>query len=274
MSVLIRVLVLVQLLARLLLVQADVSIVKPEQGDSYKPTSDGGSVKINIVWEDDANLPSVPSYDYFTFKLLYGPSYDMDLISQIEEVSPTKVVHQDSQYTYTANFVSSKLGNGQFFIQVYAFSKNLGWTIHYSPRFNIQSVSDGVLTYTYKGQDQPGPQWNLPNAGVDTRSFTLPYTAQTGVRRYAPMQTQPGSRVTVTTWSRRFPTSSVSYYTTKRNSLDQMTTYTPGWSYTVTSDFNYATPAPFPSDNGGWYNPKKRQSLTTRKLNINQHKSK
>ena len=95
-----------------------------------------------------------------------------------------------------------------------------------------------------------------------------PYTMQTGVSRFAPMQMQPQSAVTAQTWTRKFPTSSVSLYSTLRKSPDKLTTITPGWSYTLPSDYNYATPAPFPSDNGGWYNPKDRQTLSARKVNL------
>ena len=81
------------------------------------------------------------------------------------------------------------------------------------------------------------------------------------------MQLQPATRVTAKTWKRKYATSEVTYYYTLRNSVDQHTTVTPGWSYTITADSNYATPAPMPADNGGWYNPRKRLSLTARKIN-------
>ena len=39
-------------------------------------------------------------------------------------------------------------------------------------------------------------------------------------------------------------------------------------SYNVKSGVNYASVAPMPSDNGGWYDPKERMTLTTRKINL------
>ncbi|CDO91818.1 unnamed protein product [Kluyveromyces dobzhanskii CBS 2104] len=267
MWVLVRAFLFLQILARFSIVHADVSIVKPTSGSSYKANSDGESVDIEIVWEESADLPSLSSFDYYTFTLLYGNNSDMVIIDAVEEVTSSNITTSDSQYTYTVSFSSTKMGDGQFFVQVYAFSSELGYTIHYSPRFDITSVSDGVTTYTYTADDVPGAEYSLVNSGIDSRSFTVPYTMQTGIRRYAPMQTQPGTAITVTTWSRRFATSDVTYYTSFRNSLDQMTTYTPGRSYGRTSDYNYATPAPFPSDNGGWYDASDRQTLTTRKLN-------
>ncbi|CAH02876.1 Kre9p [Kluyveromyces lactis] len=269
MLMLIQAFLFVQLFTRLLFVHADVSIVKPTSGASYSPESGSDSIDIEIVWEESVDLPSISSYDYFTFSLLYGPGTDMDLIDKVEEVAASNITLSESQYSYTPSFSIADAGNGQFFIQVYAYSKELGYTIHYSPRFKITSISGGATTYTYTTDSDavPTPEWSLANSGIDTKSFTVPYTQQTGIRRYAPMQTQPGTAITVTTWSRRYATSAVTYYTSLRNSLEQMTTYTPGWSYSRTSDYNYATPAPFPSDNGGWYDPTDRQTLTTRKLN-------
>ena len=85
------------------------------------------------------------------------------------------------------------------------------------------------------------------NTSVDSRSFSISYTKQTGKTRYAPMQTQPGSTITHKSMTRRFATSSYSAYSTYKKSPNVMTTLTPGWDYTPASKPNYATVAPYPN---------------------------
>lgn len=158
-------------------------------------------------------------------------------------------------------------------MQIYA-AYRAGYTLHYSGRFTLKGM-DGVLTVTFPPVNYiTGPDGGTSittgaaGAVIDTRSFTVPYTKQTGISRFAPMQQQPGDSVTATEWTRKYETSAVTYFSKLQSSMEQLTTITPGWSYTRPSDYNYATPAPFPTNNGGWYNPEERQTFSTRKLNL------
>jgi len=126
------------------------------------------------------------------------------------------------------------------------------------------------MTGSYKpssGSDStpPSAQTSIAGGGqtaaqsINSASFSIPYTLQTGLTRYAPMQMQPGSVLTKnkSSWSRRHPTSAVTFFTSIRPSPAQSSTITPGLSYTMTSVVNDASPALYPSQNGGWYNPSK-----------------
>jgi hypothetical protein len=42
-----------------------------------------------------------------------------------------------------------------------------------------------------------------------------------------------------------------------------VSTVTAGWSYTISSAQNYASPALYPSDNGGWYDPQSKVKSAT-----------
>lgn len=278
-SVRTRLALLWTLVVSLTLVAADVAIVSPGQGDKF--TASGSSVSITVQWNEDDVTPLLKNVLNYNILLCYGtndkftcPETTTNTVKPSDLASGT-----EGSYSYAAKFDASAVGNGQYFIQIFAqFSKDAKqYTIHYTPRFTLSSMS-GTLTPSVTTTSQPATQvmyatgtTTTTDDGFDVSSLsTVPYTQQTYRTRFAPMQMQPGSTITATTWTRRFPTSAVTYYSTLRNwkSLEQLSTITPGWSYTISSDFNYATPMPFPSQNGGWYNPKSRQSLSTRIRNL------
>lgn len=256
---------------------ADVTIYSPAKGKSYKAS--GGSVTVPLKWIDDGNYPPLKKIQYYTFALCYGPNSDVSNVHYIaKQISPDDITvtkgTEGNLYSYDSIIPAATVGNGQFYIQVYAVVKGEGDTIHYTPRFSLSGMTGPVSTYTYSDTTQPnaiteiytGPATTV--ATIDSASFSVTYTLQTGKTRFAPMQMQPGSKITAKSWKRKFATSKVTYYSTFRKSLDQLSTITPGRSYIVTSDINYATPAPMPSENGGWYNPTKRMSLSARKINL------
>lgn len=249
----------------------DVSIQKFSEGLTFEPVD--GTVVIKLSWADNSAYPKLDKITYYTFTLNYGSNQQIKSGGTLaEEIKPSQLTDADGLSSYTLKFKDSLVANGQYFIQVYAYVQGEGYTIHYTPRFMLKGMS-GSVGGTVTESVQPVPQTQINTGGqeantINTAWFTIPYTKQTGVSRFAPMQMQPGTKVTATTWSRKYPTSAVTFYSTARKSLQQLTTITPGWSYPVTSDFNYATPAPLPSLNGGWYNPKSRQSFSVRKLNF------
>lgn len=250
----------------------DVQVVSPKEGATF--SASGGTASIELQWMDNGAYPPIDKISYYTFTLETGPNLEIQAVGTIKkEVSPDDVTSSSDVYSYTVEIDADMAGPGQFYIQVYAFVDSQGYTINYSPRFTLTSMS-GASTYTYTGTAPPVGQTDIQTttttaaASIDTRSFTISYTDQTGISRFAPMQLQPATQITATSWTRRFQTSAVTYYSTYRSSLDQQTTITPGWSYTLSSGMNLATPAVYPSANGGWYDPKERLTLSTRKINL------
>ncbi|CUS24705.1 LAQU0S18e02388g1_1 [Lachancea quebecensis] len=277
-SVRTRLVLLWTLVVSLTLVAADVAIVSPGEGEKF--AASGSSVSITVKWNEDHVTPLLSKVLGYQFLLCYGSNDEVICPDGLVDKAKLSDLEKGSEttYSYSASFSSSLVGNGQYFIQVFAqlSEDSSQYTIHYTPRFTLSSMS-GTATPTITTTSLPPPQTRYVTGTATTSNdfdvsslSTIPYTQQTWRSRFAPMQMQPGSTVTATTWTRRFPTSAVTYYSTFRNwkSLEQLSTITPGWSYTISSDFNYATPMPFPSQNGGWYNPKSRQSLSTRMRNL------
>ncbi|SCV00931.1 LAMI_0G08218g1_1 [Lachancea mirantina] len=250
---------------------ADVAISAPSSGAVF--SASGSTVSVQVKWTDDGNTPTLPKVQKYSILLCSGTNASPKCYSNTPLAYEEKASDfgSGSQYSFTASIDSSSYGNGQYFLQVVAIAEDFGYTIHYSPRFQLAGMA-GASSITYSTNTQPNAQTSVTTGEgqggtIDSRSFTVPYTEQTGVSRFAPVQTQPAASVTATTWTRRFPTSAVTYFSTYAKNANIKTTITPGWTYVITSDVNYASPAPNPSDNGGWYNPKSRQSLSTRKIN-------
>ncbi|KAG5419416.1 KRE9 [Candida metapsilosis] len=241
-------LAIITLLSALLApVLADVEILSPEEGDEYSGSS--GKATIKVTWDDNADKDS----DTYLGNV---QSYTLSLCTNgnpIQCLDPAIKDQKLSSKSATVTVDQNDVPDGYYFIQVFALFKNGASTINYTPRFRLVDMDGpkGTLVVTVTG-DQP--QGQASGFGLITgdmsKSFSIPYTLQTGRTRFAPMQMQPGSKVTATTWSMRHPTSAVTYYSAKHTKPVVHSTITPGWSYTASSEVNWATVAPYPTN---WY---------------------
>lgn len=252
-------LILISLIASFAL--ADISISSPGAGKTFSGTS--GVATVDVEWIDDGSDPSLSKFDTYTFKLCTGPNTNIKCFATLAEESKADITDK----SYTAAIQAAACADGLFYIQVTAVTGD-GYTIHYTNRFTLEGMT-GAQQASGKGASPDAVNSATGDAGattaltINSKSFSITYTLQTGKTRFAPMQMQPGSKVTATTWSRRFPTSAVTYYTTKLKTPVVLSTITPGWSYTVESLINYATPALDPSVLG-WYAASERvQSATS-----------
>ncbi|CAI4037853.1 hypothetical protein SMKI_04G1870 [Saccharomyces mikatae IFO 1815] len=243
----------------------DVAIVAPEPNSVYD-LSGSSQATIKVKWMHTDNTPQEKEFIKYTFILCSGTNAMIEAMATLQTLAATELTGNE----FNAIIENTVGTDGVYFIQVFAQTA-IGYTIHYTNRFKLKGMVGSKLANPSMITIAPEAQTRITTgdlgATIDSKSFTVPYNLQTGVVKYAPMQLQPATRVTAKTWKRKYATSEVTYYYTLRNSVDQHTTVTPGWSYTITADSNYATPAPMPADNGGWYNPRKRLSLTARKIN-------
>ncbi|GMM34482.1 Kre9 protein [Saccharomycopsis crataegensis] len=226
---------------------ADVSISSPKAGSSF--TVSGSSASITVSWIDSGTSPSIDDAETFTFTLCTGPNSDISAVTTL--ASNQKI----SSSSFTASIPDTVGADGVYYIQVYAVYSS-GYTIHYTRRFQLNGMT-GTITPVGLVTDAPPTAQVAINTGTTeaaaiatmsvSASFSVTYTLQTGIYRFAPMQMQPGSVVTATTWSRKYPASAVTYYSTKATSASQVSTLTPGWSYTRTSLINYVSPLGTPT---------------------------
>lgn len=250
---------LLTLLCNLNLSQADVSIAKPSAGQTF--TATGGSVTVDVTWQDDGADPAIKGIQSYSFTLCTGANNDITAVSTLDEGKTIK----DNKYT--ATIPASAGGDGVYYIQIYAVYSS-GYTIHYSRRFKLSGMSGTTKASGSLSDGPPNAQISVKTATTTdytatmdvSASFSVVYTKQTGIIRFAPMQLQPGSSVTATTWTRQFPTSAVTYFSTIAPTPKQISTITAGWSYTKTSLINYASALGTPT---AWYAPSKKLKKPT-----------
>lgn len=224
----------------------DMEFTAPKEGKTFTPS--GGKVSVEIKWDNDDSDLSFSDIESYIVSLCTGPNDNIECTS-LEKVSSL------SKKSYTASIDASLFPSGYYYFQFYNTYKD-GTSILYTNRFKLSDMDGGSKTFgstmllsvplTATG-DSPAAATEGGDTSVNSASFSVTYTKQTGKTRYAPMQTQPGSTITYLAMSRRFETSAYTAYSTYRKSPAVMTTLTPGWDYTPASKPNYATVAPYPN---------------------------
>ncbi|ODQ67972.1 cell wall synthesis KRE9KNH1 [Nadsonia fulvescens var. elongata DSM 6958] len=229
-------------------VSADFTVIGPAAGSTYT----GGSTVV-VQWKDDGESPALDTFDTLQVLICTGPNSGIDC----DNITPlaTLTTAADIDAGKTSVVIPPTVGsNGLWFFQVYALKADKSSLWRYSARFTLSGMT-GTARKATSGSDTTRPAGgsvagSTVTSGAEySASFTVPYPLQSGPTKFAPMQQQPGTKVTVSVASRRFPTSAVTYYSSVRKSPDAVSTITPGWSYTTGVATNYATPAPNPSIN-------------------------
>lgn len=242
-------------------VLGDAEITAPEKDKTY--SASGGSVKVPIKWEDssdgdeDDEFSLVNAQTYSILLCTGTGSYPIECFETLEDEK--EYTDGSDDFSYEADMDEDICDDGYYFFQVYISFGGEKATTHYTPRFELKDMSGSTKTLTvantYNDDPPPDNTEGVDTVAVASRSRKLGYTEQTGKTRYAPIQTQPATKVTASTWKRAHETSEVTYYTGYRPSPNVLTTITGGWDYSVTSVHNYAHQNPQPSVK---YNPRER----------------
>ena len=139
------------------------------------------------------------------------------------------------------------------YLRMMATATSGGQVINYSGRFTISGMtgswSSTAAETAYKaisGTAGP-PTQNQVNAGgaaggAQGGDYTVSYEFQTGLTKYAPMQTQPGTKITAKNTSPLYPTSPWTVATTYLPEPSQVTTMTASATYTMTTIENTVGP--------------------------------
>lgn len=229
-------------------VSGDVSLTKPTTAQTF--TVSGGLAEVDLAWSDSGS-PAISSASAVTIILCTGSNTDITAVKTLASGDASML----TDGSYSAKIDAAIGASGVYFIQIYT-TYGAGHSIHYTNRFSLSGMTGSQKASGAVSQAPPAAevQDSASNTAAASASFTIPYTQQSGKTKYAPMQMQPGSTVTATTWTRKFPTSAVTYFTSASPSPNAFTTNTPGWSYTKTSLVNYASGLGTPT---AWYLPSK-----------------
>ncbi|SCU88728.1 LADA_0E11760g1_1 [Lachancea dasiensis] len=246
---------------------ADLIVTRPEGGAEWSIPPNSHSLQIQVAWQDVGRQPDLDTVSQYVFTLCTGTNDKIQAVATLDTVAAGDV----GGYQHTVSIDSSLGSSGMYFIQIVAVSSE--WvTIHYSDRFTIRGMQGNLPALAVNNAQGPHPETMKigPDGApppINSASFTIPYTLQTGSYRFAPMQTQPGTSVSATAWSRQNPSSSCTFFTALTNKPEWHTTITAGWDYTIQTRVNDIHPRPMPQHNGGWYKPDKKITLTARKVN-------
>ncbi|EGV64596.1 Cell wall synthesis protein kre9 precursor [Yamadazyma tenuis] len=228
---------------------ADVSLTSPDTSKTF--TASGSSVKVPIAWKDDGSDDewSLSKADKYSILLCTGSgSYPIECFDYLVKYKDYTTGNDD--FSETLSIDVDACDDGYYFFQVYIEFSSSKFTTHYSNRFELKDMTGSTKELTVQNtfdDGSPPDQTVGADTSINSKSFSITYTLQSGKTKYAPMQLQPHTTLRGSTWSRMFPTSSVSYFPSLHGSPNCLTTVTPGWSYTPKSLHNWAAVAPTPS---------------------------
>lgn len=121
-----------------------------------------------------------------------------------------------------------------------------GTVTNFSDRFTITGMT-GTTDATYvkavaaiDGTDGPETEDNVANAAAPAAGaaagaaeYTVPYALQTGLTKYAPMQSIPPTKITLKGYTPLYPTSAYSIATTALPIASMVTTITQSQTFSV-----------------------------------------
>ncbi|KAI9843681.1 MAG: hypothetical protein M1837_006148 [Sclerophora amabilis] len=240
------------------LASADIEFTSPAAGASVP-----GGDKITVQWKDSGSEPSLSDLKEYTITLMTGSNEKPFPLIPIATKGKFTSGNKASG-TIEVGIGASKPANAYFF-QMLAVGKTGGQVINYSDRFSLTGMTGNfppeVVTSlkSVKGTTGPKAENQIANgqnqAGADAGEapqeagpYKVPYTLQTGLTRYAPMQPKPGTKITEKDMKRLWPTSGYTVAKTYMKIPTIQTTLTQSASWTVKSRENTAEPAPHPTD--------------------------
>ena len=131
------------------------------------------------------------------------------------------------------------------FLKMISVTKEGGTVTNFSPRFSLSGMTGtfpaNVLAGAKAVTGTDGPPTvnqvaNNANAATAAASdYAIPYTMQTGLTKFAPMQPVPPSKITKISPTPQYPTSAVSLASTILPTPQQVTTMTMSQTFSVSS---------------------------------------
>jgi hypothetical protein len=226
---------------------ADVEVTSPAAGASLPAGA------ITIEWKDSGDSPALSALTTYTVQLVVGGNTQ-------DTQTPLTTLGNNLQFSsgnsLTATIPSGLAGsttNG-FFLQFTSVASEGGTVINYSSRFTLTGMTGttpaaAAEAVTALGGATAGPATvnNVnTNAGAGAAAgaaqFTVPYGLQTGLTKYAPMQSVPPTKITANQYKPLYPTSAYTIATTWMPHPSIQTTLTASQTYSVSSMENTVCP--------------------------------
>ncbi|KAF4552856.1 putative cell wall synthesis protein KRE9 [Elsinoe fawcettii] len=237
------------------LIQADVRFTSPAAGASLPG---GGSIAVQ--WTDSGSGPALTTFASYQLFLMAGGNDGPSMI-QLAVLVPNGVytTGNAAQGVITAGVGGS--ATNAYFLKMVSTSASGGQLINYSSRFTLTGMTgtfpaavQAGITAAAGSSAGPATEDQLSNnvgAGAGDSGNQVPYSLQSGLTRYAPMQPVPPTKITQKTWTPLFPTSAFTVATTYLPVPSIVTTVTAKQTFSVSSIENTAAAASQPVVGGG-----------------------
>ncbi|KAK4499472.1 hypothetical protein PRZ48_009987 [Zasmidium cellare] len=231
-------------------VDAAVKFTTPAAGANVDPTA------ISVAWEDDSESPSIDELTSYTLQLMVGGNDDSDMTPVISIGAAQGQFSTGNKASGTVPATQEAAVKNGFFMKMIATAKEGGTIIFYSDRFNIPTMTGTTETQYVKaaaavsGTSGPETVNQLANnaqanpaaggAVAAAGAYTVPYALQSGLTKYAPMQSVPPTKITLQTFKPMYSTSKYSIATTWVAKPTILTTLTESQTFSVSSIENTA----------------------------------
>ncbi|KZF21542.1 hypothetical protein L228DRAFT_248266 [Xylona heveae TC161] len=233
-----------------LAVLADIEFTSPAAGQTLQPGT------ITFTWKDSGDSPSISDLKSYQLFLCAGGNTD----GTYDQLTVLQTNGDFSTGNSASGSIVASIGGSTanaYFLKMISVATAGGTVVNFSKRFTLSGMT-GVFSANaqsglknVQGTNGPDTQNNVNSAATATQDdgpFGVPYTLQTGLTRYAPMQPHPGTKITAKSAKPLWPTSSYSIATTFMGPPTQLTTLTQAATYSYSSRENPASPAANPSD--------------------------
>ncbi|KAF1812087.1 putative beta-1,6-glucan boisynthesis protein [Eremomyces bilateralis CBS 781.70] len=227
-------------------VLADITFVTPAPGSTIPVGA------VSMEWKDSGEAPALADLTTYEVFLCAGGNTDGTFIDLV----PLVKAGQFSMGNIAQGVVSATVGGPEknaYFIKIISTSPK-GTVTNYSGRFTLSGMTgtfpaNVVTALSTLGSTTAGPARKNAMAAANpgaTGDFAVPFGQQTGLTRYAPMQSLPPTQITAKDKPPLYPTSNVIIATAflPPASPSIMTTVTQSKSYTITMIENPAPPGP------------------------------
>ena len=240
--------------------RADINIVNPTT-PLVLDLSALTQATIDLQWIHDSSPPKQEQIAHYGFVLC---KKFQDKVIPIINLPNTPNEAELDRTTVTIN--KDMAMDGVYYIQVTVQSfLNRDYTMHYTPPITLTGMKNEVFINDPRAKDNDNddlyyldPEMHLMRYINTGKASEMPYYQQSGRTKTAPMQRQPFStlRLGLSDWTMANPRTAIPSLFREAVAFSVSlveTTLTPGLDYVIDWDFNYASAAPMPSENGGWY---------------------
>jgi len=218
-----------------------------------------GGTSFTVEWKDDGNPPALADLQGYQLFLYSGSGSDPQ---QLYAAASNGVFSSGNSVAVTVPVGVGGSTTNAYFFGLMSTATAGGTITTYSSRFTLTGMSgtfDPAVVTANAGvtsTDPPPAKNALANAGgaasgtVAAGIFGTPYTLQTGLTKYAPMQPVPPTAITKTDTAPLWPTSSVAFASTFLPIPSQVTTLTQSQTFSLSSHANTAATqsSPTPSN--------------------------